>query len=615
MKLPKKFNSLFYSILKVLLLAVLLPAVGVVFYILSVDDRLLKEELVLRQRILSSSVEKYLDVSLSKTQKDLKTFADMHYSSALRHKGLSKSDLVYLQKENAALYKALAFIDKTGKFHFQYGGIEPSKSPAGAFEAIKRRCLQNGKNYVGQVEGRESDKGRVILIAVPVSDGPEIKGALIAEVYLEAAVAGFQEFFLGHNLEGGVFTAEWQPVFFSSGADKELFEFLASSGAAHVSKDFKFNGNKYYVSSEVLPSSGWTLYLYQPAVKWSRIIGGSKGFLAGLPLFLFLLFLIVILAANIFIKPVVEPLRALRASAEKISREDFSSLPVLSKTPDNEVGALASAFTKMALSVQQYTAQAAAAREELTEANRRLEEKVQERTRELSKAADALVQKERLAAIGEMASIISHEIKNPLAVITNSSTLIKAMTDSSNPKLQKQFNIIETEIKQANKIIEEVLSFVQTRAPVMTRIELNSYIKEILFSYPLPKGIKLRDAYPPEPVYVNIDGEEIKRALINVISNAVEVMPQGGELEVCVLAGRTAAGVSITDHGAGMGEDTQLRIFTPFFTTKARGTGLGLAVVKRAVTNNKGKIFSKSAKGRGTNFSIYFKRDKHERTN
>jgi len=248
--------------------------------------------------------------------------------------------------------------------------------------------------------------------------------------------------------------------------------------------------------------------------------------------------------------------------------------------------------------------------EELALEKEGFEQKMAEHSGMFVKTADERVKKERLAAIGEMASIISHEIRNPLAVISNSAKLIRAITGEDNPKLQRQFSIIDNEVRQANRIVEEVLGYARNRKQILSRVRINDYMKEVALSQSLPSNIRLEQHYCAENPVISVDAEEMKLAFRNIIANAVDVMPSGGVLCVGTRCGKKAVEISIKDEGIGMGEETRLKLFTPFFTTKARGTGLGLAVVKKAVQNNRGKVFVESEKGEGTLFKIYLKREK-----
>ena len=108
-------------------------------------------------------------------------------------------------------------------------------------------------------------------------------------------------------------------------------------------------------------------------------------------------------------------------------------------------------------------------------------------------------------------------------------------------------------------------------------------------------------------MHIKIDAEEIKQALRNLLANAVEAMPAGGTITLGARAGKQAVCISVRDSGVGISEEVKKEMFSPFFTTKARGTGLGLAVVRKAVLRHGGKMFISSRVGEGTCFCIYLK--------
>ncbi|MBQ3934109.1 MAG: hypothetical protein II726_02845, partial [Elusimicrobiaceae bacterium] len=208
-----------------------------------------------------------------------------------------------------------------------------------------------------------------------------------------------------------------------------------------------------------------------------------------------------------------------------------------------------------------------------------------------------------------MASIVSHEIKNPLAVIKNAVYLIKTRLGSGvDVKIAKNFKVIDEEINQANSIIEEILGYARTREQILTKIDLSLYAREILSSYPIPQNIQLVTYFYTEDLPVIVDTEEMKQALRNIVANSIEVMPKGGMLVVKTKRIKDDfASLSVTDSGPGIPEELQEQIFTPFFTTKARGTGLGLAVVRKVCARNKVEFKLKSEVGKGTKMSFIFK--------
>jgi len=255
------------------------------------------------------------------------------------------------------------------------------------------------------------------------------------------------------------------------------------------------------------------------------------------------------------------------------------------------------------------------AKTELERLNRSLEHRVEARTRELKSAQDELIKKERLAAIGQMSSVVGHEIRNPLAVINNSVYFIKTKMGAAaaaaggqpDPKMMKHISIIESEIRQANGIIDEILGFARTRELNPKVMSMNSYLEDLTMSFPVPPHIELVKSFAPENPWVNIDPDEMAQAVRNLIKNGIEVMPERGKVYVRseVVEGGSMVRVDVEDTGCGMPKETADKIFAPFFTTKARGTGLGLAVVKKVIDRHKGRVEVTSVVGQGTCFKLY----------
>jgi signal transduction histidine kinase len=369
------------------------------------------------------------------------------------------------------------------------------------------------------------------------------------------------------------------------------------------------NGEKILVATADLPLPGWRVYVDQPANLTAKLfVENTFHSLWDVLLIVFVMAAFVVGVSYWVIIPITRPLERLRHVALALrEKEDVVLTKDDLEIPNNEIGELASVFLETVEALHVRRQEVLSAQRQLSQVNQRLEKRVEDRTRELKHTSDELVKAERLAAIGQMASIISHEIRNPLAVISNATRLIKMLAKSPDPKLAKQIGIIEAEIKQANSIISEVLGYARTRELILSTIDVNSYLREILNSYPISRCIKLQMDLDVETVRIKVDAEEIKQALRNVISNAVEAMANGGTLTVGTRVGRRAVCIFVQDTGAGITEEIRRKMFSPFFTTKARGTGLGLAVVSKAIARHKGKLFIKSELGRGTSFQIYLK--------
>ncbi|MDE1975971.1 MAG: HAMP domain-containing protein [Elusimicrobia bacterium] len=318
--------------------------------------------------------------------------------------------------------------------------------------------------------------------------------------------------------------------------------------------------------------------------------------------------LIVVLLALALSSNITHPLRLLREAAEKLSRGEFEDLPQMLMTND-EIGDLAQTFSTMSESLREKTGELINAKQELEKSARILETRVEARTRELKAAQDELIKKERLAAVGQMASVVGHEIRNPLAVINNSVYFLKtklAQVLQGDPKLSKHVKIIESEIQQANGIINEILTYSRSRDLKPERVALNTWLEDVLSVYPFPPHIRVDKVFCAENPPVDIDTTEMQQAIRNIIGNAIEVMPASGAIRArTTMSGRDAVCLELADSGPGMPRDVLDKIFTPFFTTKARGTGLGLAVVRKVMDRHKGRVEVESEAGRGTTFRLY----------
>lgn len=301
-----------------------------------------------------------------------------------------------------------------------------------------------------------------------------------------------------------------------------------------------------------------------------------------------------------------QPIQALRDAAVKIAEGNFDFEADLI-IPNDEIGELAHAFLEMAESLKVKTSEILQAKEELEKLNRTLENRVEARTRELKSAQEELIKKERLAAMGQMASVVSHEIRNPLAVINNSIYFIKTkLGQNIDPKILKHINIIESEIRQANGIIDEILSFARTRELNPKITDLNLYLEELLSTYPFPQHIALEKLFYSGKIFVNIDHDEMNQVIRNLVKNAIEVMPNGGKITIRTdVTAQNMARIDVEDTGPGIPQEVLEKLFTPFFTTKARGTGLGLAVVKKVIERHKGKVEISTQLGKGTCFRLY----------
>jgi len=236
----------------------------------------------------------------------------------------------------------------------------------------------------------------------------------------------------------------------------------------------------------------------------------------------------------------------------------------------------------------------------------RLIEDLKKSYAELARTQEQLVQRERLAALGELAAVVAHEVRNPLGAIFNSVSYIRRLIGAANPALP-MVEIVAEEADRLNRIVDDLLDFARPPSPSPTPVPLRRLLEDSVRSALecAPGKVEVAWVFEAE-VPVLVDERMIRQAFLNLALNAVQAMPQGGTLSVVVRrAARAEVLVEFTDTGPGIPAELRARIFEPFFTTKAKGTGLGLAIVKRIVESHSGRMELESEPGQGTTFRLF----------
>jgi len=244
------------------------------------------------------------------------------------------------------------------------------------------------------------------------------------------------------------------------------------------------------------------------------------------------------------------------------------------------------------------------AEEKLREYSERLENMVEERTRELRETQEELIRKERLAVLGTLAGGVGHELRNPLGVISNAVYFLKTTLTDADETTREYLDIISTEIKNAERIVSNLLDFARKRRPERQRVSVSELIAGALERRPPPESVRVVREIPEDLPRVRVDPAQIVQVLENLFINAYEAMPEGGELTIRAQAEGEVVHVAVSDTGCGIPKDKLRKIFEPLFTTKTRGIGLGLAICRNLIEANGGTIEVQSTEGRGTTFTI-----------
>ncbi|BCB27459.1 hypothetical protein SKTS_23450 [Sulfurimicrobium lacus] len=244
--------------------------------------------------------------------------------------------------------------------------------------------------------------------------------------------------------------------------------------------------------------------------------------------------------------------------------------------------------------------------EEIRRLNEELEEKVKERTQQLLVAQEDLVRKEKLAVLGQVAGSVGHELRNPLGVMNNAVYFLQTVLSEADDTVKEYLGMIKTEIAAADRIVSDLLDSVRTKPPQPEVVGVGDLINQILRKLAVPASVAVQLEIPATLPSLQVDPLQVQQVFRNLISNGIDAMAEGGTLEIRATTADEgkAITVSIRDTGCGIPPEQVARLFQPLYTTKARGIGLGLVVVKNLTEANGGRIEVESEQGRGTVFSI-----------
>ena len=246
--------------------------------------------------------------------------------------------------------------------------------------------------------------------------------------------------------------------------------------------------------------------------------------------------------------------------------------------------------------------------EQLTQYSEHLAELVEQKTAELKGV-------ERLAAIGQMAAMVGHDLRSPLQAILNTIYLEKKQVDtldgclapSEVPKAQQLndgLDKIDEHVAYMSSMVTDLLDFARTPSPKITRTSTEQLVNDALRSVAAPTNVVIEKRLDPSLPALDVDPFLMQRALTNIIGNALQAMPNGGTLSIKTKKNGQSASIRVADTGTGIPPENIRKLFEPLFTTKSRGVGLGLAIVKSMIEAHGGTITVESDVGRGAKFCI-----------
>ncbi len=319
--------------------------------------------------------------------------------------------------------------------------------------------------------------------------------------------------------------------------------------------------------------------------------------------------LIVAVLSWIFVwRVVARPIKTLKEGTEHLSRGDLGyQIDVQSQ---DEVGDLAASFNSMSTQLR-------AANEQIVNWAKTLEDRVEQKTRELKSAHEHVLYVEKMASLGKMAAVVAHEVNNPLSGILTYAKLLRKWVATGQAEHEKQgeamecLDLIATESRRCGELIHNLLTLSRGAPMNVQATDLRQVIDRslLLVRHPLElAGIELQLHLSDDLPLVPCDPAQIEQVLLALIMNAIDAMPRGGNLWISTRLSpdETGAQIEVRDDGVGIPPDILPHIFEPFVTTKesGHGVGLGLAISRGIVERHGGRIEVESKVGRGTTFTV-----------
>jgi signal transduction histidine kinase len=300
-----------------------------------------------------------------------------------------------------------------------------------------------------------------------------------------------------------------------------------------------------------------------------------------------------LLAASLFAawgtsRRLTAPIRKLREAATQIAAGDFAQRARITRS--DELGQLGTAFDAMAAEVQH--------------GRLLLEQRIDERTRELRDAQESLVRRERLAMLGQLSSGVGHELRNPLGVMTNAVYYLRMVTTDAPATVREYLDIVQQQITLSEKIVSDLLDFARSRPPQRKATPLREIVDAQIERLGTTEGLEIdvqfSDYVPP----VLVDPVQLGQIVFNLLTNATQAMHGAGRLRLCAISDGERVQLEVEDSGPGIAPEHLEKVFEPLFTTKARGIGLGLSVSRTLARANGGDLTVRSVPGEGATFRL-----------
>lgn len=468
-------------------------------------------------------------------------------------------------RTDTTLDMEVALLDRQGR---SIEGVIPELQREGPVEVlapIEQVTIHPFRSVPGGLE---------YIVAVPVRDSGRVVGQIVQWRRLSRVAASMRLIsdLIGSNV-----------VLLVGNADGSLISELADTTRPPVLRDsasMRSARAANLTASASIPGTPWAFYVEYPnemAVRAINIFSWQS------TLVVLGVLLLAVLAGHALSRGMTAPLADLTVTAESIAAGDLDRRPDAVARRD-EIGRLARSFGTMADNVR--------------EARDQLERRIEARTADLRNAMtqlrdaqDELVRKERLATMGQLASSVGHELRNPLGVMSNAVYILDRTIPDPNAKTKEYLRVLENQIRLSERIVGDLLDSARNPSPRRQRVNVRSLVVEQMDRIAVPPHVRVEVAVDDALPDVHVDPDQVGQILVNLFTNATQAMDTApGLLRVHARNGDGRVKIEVRDTGPGVAPDMAEKIFEPLYTTKARGIGLGLSVSRSLAVANQGSL-------------------------
>lgn len=462
--------------------------------------------------------------------------------------------------------------------------------------------------YVSDVQSVPTDPSRRFIRLSSITKDSRPEGNLEILVVMEFNAAEFPQLFsrnAGQDgellLDGngvGIYTHGEMPPPSRVMQEPEVAEAVRVHGQAPVQLQLT---KSLEVEGYVQPISGteWVLVFLEKEAPVAGVDRDLWRFIL-IPL---LIVAVLGVALGLLIRISVRPLDRLSAATRTLGTGELSFR--LERPEVEEFEGMVAAFNQMAERLEEMQSALVEANARLEQEKLALDERVQAATQELQEEHEKLFRAERLSTLGLFSSAIAHDLRNPLNTVSLTMEWLRVrLADHPEERVQVRIATVRRELQRADQIIRTLLGFARTGEPELAPTDVNQILREVADVVEPPESVRLSLSLDENAPEVPADRAQLFQVLENLVRNAIQAMPEGGEVRLSSEANCEKLHLRVADNGPGIPLDVQERIFEPLVTSKSTGTGLGLALAKRIVEAHHGQIHLTSRPGDGACFDI-----------